>query len=356
MATNNLNFEELRNRLSSDAIKRIVENLGAKPFYENERYIIFPTICHNAVGGSNKLYYYKDSHKFKCFTQCEGTFDIFELVRKVFALRNIEMNVFACIEYCGLTPTQNEQDEYAAIQEEINSLYNLLYVSKPIEINLPILDKTILNRYLFDEVPLKLWQNEGISFDTMKKFGICFDPIENCIIIPNFDIDNNLISLRGRFLSEDAEAKYKPIIWSGKVLSHPSSMALYGANITKNAMKKSKTAVIFESEKSVLMMDTYYGDKNNSVATLGKNISMSQIQILYKLGVDEVILAYDADYRNYEEMAKKRNEYIRIAKTLRPYFKVAVIMDLDFLLKYKDSPIDRGKEIFEKLLKNKVYI
>ena len=104
------------------------------------------------------------------------------------------------------------------------------------------------------------------------------------------------------------------------------------------------------------MMDTIYGDKNCSVATLGQNISRQQIQLLLELGVDEVVLAYDADYTNYAQTVEKRKKYIRIANSLKPYFNVAVLMDLNHILNYKDSPIDRGKEKFEQILKDRIYI
>ena len=41
------------------------------------------------------------------------------------------------------------------------------------------------------------------------------------------------------------------------------------------------------------------------------------------------------------------------AKILEPYFNISYLLDYDFDLPYKSSPIDGGKEIFEKLLKNR---
>ena len=45
--------------------------------------------------------------------------------------------------------------------------------------------------------------------------------------------------------------------------------------------------------------------------------------------------------------------YIEKAKTLAPYFNVSILMDYDFLLPYKSSPIDGGRDNFEKILKNR---
>lgn len=353
----NVNFYELRNRLNPEDIKQILLKYEVKPFHENDKTIIFPTCCHNLSGGSNKLYYYKESRMFKCYTQCEGVFDIFQLLIKMHKLRGADITLFDAIKICNLDNFIANYNTYIRnIQEDINYLYNLLY-TKPANVKLPILNPSILNRFIFDKNALKIWEQEDISYNTMVKYGIKYDPIEECIIIPNYDIDNNLISIRGRFVGENAEVKYKPIIYNSKVLSHPSSMSLYGLNINKDQIRNTSQVIIFESEKSVMKMDTIYGWKNVSVATLGQNISNKQIRLLSDLGVQEIILAYDADYRTYEEMDKKRKDYIKIGKTLKNYFNVCILMDLDLnLLNYKDSPIDRGQKVFEKILESRIYI
>lgn len=351
-----LNFKELRERLSSDDIINILNKFDIKCIQNTEKYLLYPTVCHNLVGGSNKLYYYKDSHLFKCYTQCEGLFDIFELLIKINKLRGNDISIYDAIEICNLNTYVISEYQNNNVEEDINYMYNLLH-TKYNNIQLPSLNKNILDRFIFDYNILQLWVNEGISFDTMKKYNIKYDPIQNCIIIPNYDINNNLISIRGRFLNEDADAKYKPICYGDKILSHPSSLSLYGINITQEAIKKYKKVIIFESEKSVMMMDTYYGQDNYSVATLGKNISLQQIQLLLKLGVKEVILAYDRDYIDYKTMDKKRKEYELIASNLKTYFNVCYLIDLNCnILFYKDSPIDRGKEKFEQILKDRIYI
>ena len=350
-----INFRELREKLSPDDIKRILAQYGAQSVRETEHYIIFPTVCHNITGGSPKLYYYTDTHLFKCYTQCEGLFDIFELLIKIHALNNVEINIFKAIELCGLQYYAiNEQTKDTTIKDTTEYFYNLLH-TKSRDTILPAAEIDLPYRFNFDMKALKIWQEEGISYNTMLKYGIRFDPINNCIIIPNYDIDGRLISVRGRYF--DGDAKYKPITYNGQVLSHPSSLSLYGLHIVKNEVSKQRKVIIFEGEKSALKMNTLYGTKNIAVATLGKNISNQQIKLLTRLGVREVILAYDADYRTYDEMDKKRKEYIRLAKPLTTFFNVCILMDMDLnLLGYKDSPIDKGKEVFEKIYKNRLYV
>lgn len=355
MSKDTINFKELREKLSSEDVKRILLNQGVQAVKETDEYIIYPTVCHNISGGSPKLYYYKDSRLFKCYTQCEGLFDIFELLIKMSGLVGRKINIFQAIEMCGLSYYAiNETEQDTIIKDTTEYFYNLLH-SKVVAANLPELDINILKRFTFDMRALKVWQQEGISYNSMLKYGIRFDPINNCIVIPNFDINDKLISIRGRYFEGDI--KYRPISYNGQILSHPSSMALYGLNINKDAISRHGKVVVFEGEKSVLKMDTIYGDENFSIATLGKTISNQQIQMLVKLGVKEVILAYDADYTNYDEMDKKRNEYIKLAKPLTTFFNVCLMIDMDMnLLDYKDSPIDKGKDVFEKIYKNRLYV
>ena len=68
------------------------------------------------------------------------------------------------------------------------------------------------------------------------------------------------------------------------------------------------------------------------------------------MGVRHVILAYDTDYEDYKQLAEVEKKYIAKGKLLSQYFNVSILMDYNFLLPYKSSPIDGGKEIFEKLL------
>ena len=348
-------LKDLRYKLTENQIISVMHKFNVDPVYITETAIIFPTACHNLVGGSPKLYYYKADHIFKCYTHCNDMFDIFTLIVKMQALRGVTYTIGQAIDLCGLDRSSFLTEKEGSIQTDIDYLYNLQNIKNDL-IELPTIDNQILDRFVFDKNVLNQWAEEGISFDTMRKYGIKYDPVDNCIIIPNYDIAGNLISIRGRYLDEDAPAKYKPIVWGGKVLSHPSALSLYGLNITKAAISKQRRAIIFESEKAVMMMDTIYGDKNCAVATLGQNVSKQQIRLLTDLGVEEIILAYDADYHNYNEMLDKRKKYLSIAKSLKPYFSTAVLIDSNFTLHYKDSPIDRGQQKFEQILQNRIYV
>ena len=76
-----INLQELRENLTEEHIIKIVLGLGAEKYEDKGNALIFPTICHNTreSEASMKLYYYKESHMFHCYTECSENFDIFDL-------------------------------------------------------------------------------------------------------------------------------------------------------------------------------------------------------------------------------------------------------------------------------------
>lgn len=338
-----------------DEVCGILAKYGVAPVKETINYIVFPTCCHNLVGGSPKLYYYKSSKTFHCYTECGENFDIFTLIQKMEKLRGNDISVADAVRRCGFDKfADTTSAAIKSVREYTNFLYRIRNRVSP-QSELKELNDEILNRFVFDTKVLKIWEKEGISFNTMRKYGISYDPVDNCIIIPIHDEKSRLISIRGRYLDEDAYAKYKPIEFCGKTLKYPTSEVLYGLNLNKNRIKELRRAVIFESEKSVLMADTIYGDKSIAVAVFGQNISLEQIKLLQKCGVNEVVIAFDADYKSWTEMDSVRSRYIEISQRLKPYFVVSIIIDQNReFVGYKDSPIDCGKEPFEKLLSQRI--
>ena len=75
--------------ITPEDIKNILAIYKAYPSSENDEVIIFPTICHNLnpEEASHKLYYYKNSKMFYCFTQCSKSYDIISLLITIEHLR-----------------------------------------------------------------------------------------------------------------------------------------------------------------------------------------------------------------------------------------------------------------------------
>mgnify|MGYP000186503084 CR=1 FL=1 len=140
-------------------------------------------------------------------------------------------------------------------------------------------------------------------------------------------------------------------------------LAYKNKEINKENIKRFKKAVIVEGEKSVLKADTYFKGKSCVVATCGFNVSDWQIRALEKLGVDTVYLGFDKDFDDkYEEVYKadkllydnylRYNERLRtLAQRLALSFNVFLIKDTKGLLDIKDSPFDKGKDVYNQLIK-----
>ena len=69
--------QELKSKLTEDDIKKLLEVMGATFYYEDDDMWITDTICHH--GTKPKLYFYKDSMSFHCYTEC-GQLDIIGVV------------------------------------------------------------------------------------------------------------------------------------------------------------------------------------------------------------------------------------------------------------------------------------
>ena len=343
---------KLREKLTPERISYILANEGVDCVRMTEGYSVYPTACHNAIGGSEKLYYYHDSHMFKCFTECDECFDIYELLVKIYGLRGEEITFADAVRIAGQSLSDIEVKEG---DDGYDYLYKLMNMKEREFVN-NTLNEEILKRYVFSADGVKSWLAEGISLETLRKYNIRYDLLEDVIVIPNYDIDGKLIGIRGRFMREDAYAKYKPLQYNGALLTFKSEANLFGISQNAAAIRKAKKVVIFEGEKSVLKADTIYGDDSICLACYGKNITNTHIKLLLSLGVEEVVVAFDADYKTRNELFEKQKEYEKRAKILSNYFSTSIILDCWFVLGEKASPIDAGKEEFEKLLKSRYYI
>lgn len=352
-------IKDYREELNPEDIKEILSNLGIESVEENDMMILYPTVCHNADqhSASHKLYYYKKDKIFKCYTECNQLFDIFQLIMDIFNLRGEQISLKKAIEICGLKADGKITDSvYYSIKKQLNYLYEMNNSTITEAESLEGIDKEIINKYIFDLEYLKSWISEGIAPKTLSKYNIKYSIKDNAITIPYYTPSKELVGIRGRFLSPEAKAKYMPLKHKNKFLSHPTSKVLYGLDINHKAISKKGTVILFEGEKSVLKMDTIYDNDNISLAVSGKNISKEHIYMLNQLGVSEIVLAFDREFLSITEMEKSIEEYKGKVKFMKNFFNVSAIIDEDFLLPYKESPIDMGVEVFEKLMEERIYL
>ena len=375
-------LEDIKNNLTINQIYEFLADAGGEPQMHGD-IIISRTICHNPPGqGSFKLYYYDNTKLFKCYTACpENSFDIFELTLKIKKLAG-EQIVYWSKDAIQTTRSWDLPDavRYVAIYygleapeekffEKRRELQDWQILSKLEAKKLQKSNKQIVSLKVFEDNFLKNmpqpkiipWIKEGITPEIMKIHNICYDPKNQGIIIPHYDINNNLIGVRERTLIKENEiyGKYIPATINGKMYNHPLSFNLYNINISKDNIHNIKKAIVFEGEKSTLLYGSYFGLNNDiSVAACGSNLINYQVDLLLSLGVQEIIIGFDRQYQELgdNDCRKWTKKLTEINNKYNSKVQISFLWDKEHLLNYKDSPIDQGPEIFMELFKNRIQI
>ena len=333
-----------------------MQQLGADRYENTDKYILFPTICHNlnASEASMKLYFYKDSKIFYCYTEC-GKMSIFSFLKHYYETKNYEydwfQDIYSVVESCSIRKTV-EEFTYNTFEKKKEKYY---YNNTISFINYP---KGILD--IFNKVYPIEWLKDNISKKAMDKYNILYSISQNKIIIPHYDINNNLIGIRGRALNlEEVETfgKYMPIKIENKWYSHKLSLNLYGLNLNKNNIINNGYVYLFESEKSVLQCESFFED-NCSVACCGSSISATQIQQLLNAGAEEIIIAFDRQFEEVgdDEFKRLKTKLIRVRDRYKNFATISFIFDKNMITGYKDSPIDCGPQIFLQLFKERIIL
>ena len=353
--------QDLKEKLSEDDIRTLLtEYMGAVISYEDDDMWISDTVCHH--GSKQKLYYYKESKSFHCYTEC-GQMDV---IGVVMGFKGYEQEEFQKAINWICIKLNIDNCEYGFGKQEQISDWNFIRkykrnTKKEVE-NKPLVpyDKNILN--IFQKFYTQEWINEGISIETMEKYNIMYSTWQQKIIIPHFDVNNQLIGVRGRSLvDEDIElfGKYTPFKVGRRFYNHSLGQNLFGLNHNMKAIQAKRKIMLVEAEKSVFQTDTMFGEDNFTVALCGSNLTDYQRGMILMLGVREVIIALDKQYEVVDsEECKKWAKHIKekIIDKLSPYVIVTVLWDVNGLLDYKDSPTDKGKETLLQLMDNKIYV
>lgn len=347
-----MDYQKIINNLQDKDIIDLLSSLGADRYKDTPDAIIFPTICHNADASdaSMKLYYYKNTKFFYCYT-ADGGMSIFKLLEHIYKARDIEYEWYKDIYLPIVNCTAQKQEGLKGSRVD---LLKDKYERKKRKVELPEYPNGVLDVFV-KEYPSQ-WLNDGISREAMDKFNIKFSISQNKIIIPHYDVSGRLVGIRGRALNEwEAEnvGKYMPVQIEQIWYKHPLSLNLYGLKENKENIKKSKKVFIFEGEKSVLQFENF-NQPNCAVAVCGNSLNKFQLDILIReCSPEEFILCFDKEN-------KKGSEYFdklwKLCKKYHNYGNFSFLYDREGLLSLKDSPSDKGEEIFNKLLNRRVVV
>lgn len=348
-----INAQYIKENLNDDIVKNILSIYNAYPNIETSEYIVFPTICHNInpEDASYKLYYYKNSKMFYCFTECSKNYDIFELLITIEHLRgNLSYTFFDALYF--LQDKLNLQDGFYTInKKEVYSSKRDYWVRKNHKLPYNIYND-VMNFFNF-YLPYE-WAKDGLTLEELKKFNVRYYQSENQMVIPHYNINKQLVGVRIRaFNNEDIlKGKYRPLKLENTIYSHPLSQFCYGLWETKENIKKTQKAIIFEAEKSVMLAEQL--EYNNTVACCGSNISKVQIEQLIHSGAKEIIIAFDKEYSSNSKSEQYYNKLYNLANKYKLYCNMSFIFDFENLLEYKHSPIDDGINKFNHLFNKRI--
>ncbi len=356
-------YNKILDMITTSDIVQLVSKFGIPEtsirYYNNQ--LIMPTGCHNEIIGTakHKLYYYEDSKKFHCYTCC-GSMNPFEFVVQAYRTRGIKYSLSNAAIIIERIIQERLRDGFAIVTPPSN-------VKKEIEEDwhksLTEYNPSIMNCFSRNKKYLKVWEKEGISFDAMDKFGIKFDMIRNRMVIPIYDDKGVFVGAKVRnFNQEDIEngRKYMPLIHNNEIYTYDKGKILYGLNFNKKNIKNAKRAIIFESEKSTILYESLYVG-NKAVSIGGSNVSIYQAELLKQYKVETVVLALDNDYSLLPNENGEYDKYFGLYKMLKEAnkldakgFNVEIVYDWEqSFLENKDAPIDKGREIWNKLYRNR---
>ena len=199
------------------------------------------------------------------------------------------------------------------------------------------ISKKILEYYL--PYPNKAFQDDGIDLDVQQEFMLGYDPQTNRITIPLLTPAGDLCGVKGRLFGEADEYNPKYLYIEKTV----KSKLLYGLYENREYIKHANRLMVFEAERSVLKCASL--GYRNCVATGGKQISKTQIELITRSGCTP-ILCMDKDVQ-YDEL-------LSLANMFMDGIDVYAIIDKNNLMNEKDSPCDNA-QVFEQLLKNNIY-
>ena len=348
-----MDYKQLIENLKDNDVFNLLSNLGAEPLDRGD-FFLCKTICHNvdAEEASYKLYYYKNSHMFMCYTE-DGSMSIFRFLQRYYETREITYDWTNDI----LRVVQNCSD-FKPIEGFTAPRYVTLKDKYRIQRKPQILEtysKGLLDMFI-KSYPIE-WLRDGISKKAMDKYDIRFSISQNKIIIPHYNVYGELVGIRGRALDAweiENIGKYMPVQIEGKWYAHPLSMNLYGLNFNKDNIRKYGICYVGEAEKFCLQMEGF-SMPNCSVAVCGSQFNKYQLNLLIKTCMPrEIVICFDKEELDGEN--KYFNKLYSLCKKYSNYCTISFIYDRNNILELKDSPTDKGEEVFRELLKRRVIV
>ncbi len=192
-------------------------------------------------------------------------------------------------------------------------------------------------------VPYYQWYKEGLNISTQKYFQVGIDVNSERITFPIHNKDGELIGVKGRYCgkNKEIEDKYKYLY----LVPCNKSIEFFNLHRALPYIKKMKEVIVVEGGKTTMYLKQW--GYPNAISIEGDSLSDVQVHLLKELGLDiKYIFAFDKD----KDTKFVKNEVSKLKGRLK-----FGIFDIDDLLEDKDSPTDKGKEVWETLYHNNIY-
>lgn len=333
---------ELKNEISSDYnnIRIILEKIECNRISENKKE--FRCAKNKYDSNSTRVVVKKNEGLTSKIYDIETTKgDIFTIIMKI---KNCSLrdSLKICCNALGLN--FNNMNNYKPKKRK--KAFGGFYSSNK---NNQIENMTLLK--IYDDNELNLFINkgnilffeDGIHYDIQTIFNIMYDDKTNRIVVPWRDFLGRIVGFMGRY-NKSAEyclenniSKWLPI----KNYSFFKSQVVYGFYENYNYILEAGRVYVGESEKFVLQLASF--GIRNSVAIGSHEVCEVHKRLLLSLGV-EIVLCFDNDISdkiNIKQCKKFRN------KSSLLQAKVGYVIT-DDILNDKESPSDRGLDIFKK--------
>lgn len=310
---------------------------------------------------------------WKCWGKCQLNGDVIDFYKKI-NNKNFASSVLEIAELCNINieiseeaqKEFNKKRELNCLTKEINLFYRKGLKQNKEALRYLVEDRKLsfetINKFkLGSTYPKHNYSSLSFSFNKQtedlkllnyvvekddKKYDYFYG---NRIIIPYFNLNNNVSGFNSRVIEKDINPKY---FKSKSSVLFDASKELFGINHAIEEITKYRSVILVEGEFDV--MRGHQNDINNVVGISGLSLSEYQIKTLSKPAKQFFIIV--EDNKTEERLKDLYNNIILHA----PFTKVRIVnlykdlntnkMDLDeYLLKY-------SKDLFYKKIKeSKVY-
>lgn len=278
----------------------------------------------------------RESNRFYCFSSGVGG-NVFTFV-KFYNRCSSREAVEILKKYAGV------DGEMEAPKEKMASTLVCKKFKKPVSRQkkkpLHTYPEDCMKKFEIRDDKLQVWEDEGISRESLRKFQVFFDSFTNRLVYPIRNFAGQIVNIGGRTL--DPKWKEKNMRKYTYFSGWSDMDVIYGLYENLPYIKEKKEIIIFEGCKSVLLADTW--GIHNTGALLTSHLNPNQMKMLAKLGV-RVVFALDKEVNVREDHNIQR---------LKKYVPVEFLWDKDGLLGDKDAPVDKGKDVFWRAYDNRI--